>query len=109
MTSLYFFISFISHFYTASLSPTGIQENDNMQLRLHPNPATSIVTLQSSFFNQQSSVAKMYDLDGKKLLEKQIPKGTESVEIDISHLSSGVYFIQLQIENKKTTKKLIIK
>jgi hypothetical protein len=76
---------------------------------IYPNPASSFMCLQSSVLNKQSAVVDIYDLNGKKLLEKQIPKGTESVEIDISHLSNGVYFIQLQIENKKTMKKLIIK
>ncbi|PLW94241.1 MAG: hypothetical protein C0591_13125 [Marinilabiliales bacterium] len=101
------FVSF--HFYIASLSPTGIQENDNMQLRLHPNPATSIVTLQSSFFNQQSSFVGIYDLNGRQFLEKHFISGTETIELDISGLHSGLYFCRISSNKYSITKKLFIK
>jgi hypothetical protein len=51
---------------------------------------------------------EIYDLNGRKLLERQIPKGSESIEIDVSSLESGVYFCRLNNENISVTKKLII-
>ena len=50
---------------------------------------------------------EIYDLNGRKLLEKQIPAGRETIEIDVSHLKSGVYFCRLISENKSATQKLI--
>jgi len=52
---------------------------------------------------------EIYDLNGKTLLKKQIPTGTETVEIDVSGLESGFYFCRLLVENKSVTKKMIIK
>jgi len=47
-------------------------------------------------------------LNGRKLIEKQIPAGTETVEVDVSNLKSGIYFCKLITEKGNATKKLII-
>jgi hypothetical protein len=55
-----------------------------------------------------SGTLEIYDLNGRKLIEEQIPKGSETIEIDVSSLESGVYFCRLISENKSSTQKLII-
>lgn len=96
------------HFYMASLAPDGMQENNEIQLCMYPNPASTVVSLQSTVFGQQSALVQIYDVNGRKLVELNIPKGTTPKEIDVSSLESGVYFIQLQTENRTETKKLMI-
>jgi len=80
----------------------------NIGFEIFPNPASSVVSLRSSVFSQKSSTIEIYDLNGRKLIEKQIPNGTESIEIDVSHLTSGVYCCKVSTEKKSMTKKLII-
>jgi len=82
---------------------------------IFPNPAVSVVSCQLSVVSSESAVVEIYDLNGKKLLEKQIPArpsggpaGTETVEINVSHLKSGVYFCKLNTEKYSITKKLLI-
>jgi len=48
------------------------------------------------------------DLNGKKLLEKNVPADRETVEIDVSNFASRVYCCRLNNENKSVTNKLII-
>lgn len=76
---------------------------------LYPNPASDKVSLQSIILNQQFAVVEIYDLNGRKLLEKHLPAGSESVEMDVSSLPGGVYFCRLICENQSTTQKIIIK
>ncbi|MEE4260221.1 MAG: YCF48-related protein [Bacteroidales bacterium] len=81
---------------------------------IFPNPASSVVKLarmglQSTVFSQQSTVVEIYDLHGRKLLEKHFPAGTEEIEVDVSNLASGVYGCRLSTENKSVTKKIIVK
>jgi hypothetical protein len=52
---------------------------------------------------------EIYDLNGRKLIEKQIPAGNETMEIDVSGLATGVYFCQVKLNDKRITKKLIKK
>ncbi len=84
------------------------EESLSVNFQIYPNPAVSVVSLQSAVFTQQSSFVEIYDLNGRKLLENFIPAGRETVEIDMSGLKSGVYFCRLIMKNKSVTKKLII-
>ena len=85
--------------------------NKESELSVFPNPACSVVSLRSSVFSQKSSTIEIYDLNGRKLLEKQIPvrpAGTENIEIDVSHLKNGVYFFKLKAGSLIQTKKMIL-
>ncbi|RLD69985.1 MAG: hypothetical protein DRI87_08945 [Bacteroidetes bacterium] len=42
------------------------------------------------------------------MLEKQIPKGSEEITVDVRSLHSGLYFVRLTVGNKSVTKKIII-
>jgi photosystem II stability/assembly factor-like uncharacterized protein len=89
---------------------TGIsKETEALKFDIFPNPAISVVSLQSAIFSQQSAVIEICDMHGRKLLEKHIPAGTEEIEMDVSQLPSGVYGCRLSTENKSVTKKIIIK
>ncbi len=81
---------------------------DSPNFTIYPNPAGSVVSLQSAVFSLQSATVALYDLNGRRILEKQIPAGTESFEFDVSHLQSGVYFCKLNTEKYSVTKKLLI-
>jgi len=87
---------------------TGIAENVEPEILIYPNPTSSVAILQSSVLNLQSAVMVIYDLNGKKLIEKSFPKGKGTVEINVCGLQNGVYFIQLQFDNQTVSKKLII-
>ena len=84
---------------------SGIEETESLRFELYPNPAVSAVSLQSAAFSQQSAVVEIYDLNGRKLLEKNIPKGKETIEIDANGLQSGVYYCTLQSGELKESKK----
>jgi subtilisin-like proprotein convertase family protein len=90
---------------------SGVEDElaEAITFKLFPNPASDIISLQSSVFSRQSAVVEIFDLNGRKLLEKHFSKSTKEIEIDVSHLPSGVYFCLLNTENKSVTKKLIIK
>jgi hypothetical protein len=101
--------SFVSyHFYIASLSTNGIQENENVQLEIYPNPAARKFKVQSQKFKVEDAKIEVYDLNGRKLLEKQIKLGNETIEVDVSSLEGGIYFCKLITEKGNATKKLII-
>ena len=81
---------------------------ETMPFEIFPNPATSVVSLRSSVFSQKSSTIGIYDLNGRLLLEKSIPNGQETTEVDVSGLPGGVYFCKFSTKKGHATKKLII-
>jgi len=92
---------------------------EQLQFEIYPNPAVNELRVAprklSGEFRVSQAAVEIYDLNGRKLLEKQIParpaggpKGSEEVTLDVSGLQSGVYFLRLIMKNKSVTKKLII-
>ncbi|MCK4806560.1 MAG: T9SS type A sorting domain-containing protein, partial [Candidatus Aegiribacteria sp.] len=61
-----------------------------------PNPASTCFSVPVNILSQGSWNLSLYDISGRLVLsrEGQSPFGDE-VEMDVSHLSSGVYFLRL--------------
>ena len=81
------------------------------QLFLHPNPTSSNATISISTDNPiENTSIKLYDITGQFIQEIQFFKRITSQEtrtFDVSNLSSGVYFIQMNSPNGVITKRLI--
>ena len=86
-----------------------VGEYERDDLLIYPNPAKDKFKVQSSKSKVVVSEIEIYDLNGRKMIEKLFPVGSETIEIDVSGLKNGVYFCRLISENKSVTKKLIIK
>ena len=72
-------------------APSAVDDNiyNDTDLVIYPNPAISIISLHACPYGQQSSVGtfvvvEIYNLNGRKLIEKQIPAGNKTMEIDVA-------------------------
>ncbi|MCC7301773.1 MAG: T9SS type A sorting domain-containing protein [Bacteroidia bacterium] len=102
----------IRYFYTTNnldtcgcySGPLSVVETDQpIQLRLAPNPAGDLLTIETD--HVLSSLLYIYDLQGNILLKKTTE--TPVTNIDIRHLSPGVYFISIQNSKGTVAKKFI--
>lgn len=75
----------------AAIEHTGIIENEPTHITLYPNPATDRLHLVVPE-NSQATTYRIYDSFGRVIMQNAF-SGKES-EISISHLATGVYFIQ---------------
>jgi len=83
---------------------TSIQENNNLDLLVYPNPAVNVlnITLNSNeLFN-----LTITDLNGKQILAERI--SSISNMVDISNLSSGMYLLRIANSNVQSTTKIQI-
>ncbi len=87
---------------------TGVVEQTGAEFLIYPNPAKSKFKVQSLKFKVSGTSIEVFDLNGRKLLEKQIPIGTDKFNVDVSSLQSGLYMCRIRTENRSVTKKLII-
>jgi hypothetical protein len=73
--------------------------NDNI-FKIYPNPSSQFLNIEGrqDLINQ----IKVYEIQGKELFVTQ-----NFSQIDISHLTTGVYFVELQLANSKVIKRLI--
>jgi hypothetical protein len=72
---------------------------------IFPNPATDYISIDKSNFSDGDIQLSISDISGKEVL--QIPNLTKNT-VAISHLASGVYFVNIDNGKYKTSKKLVI-
>ncbi len=72
----------------ASVASQGLR-----QIKIFIDPASEFLTVKVNLL-KEPAVLKIYDLDGR-LIASLLPDGVNQYHMDISGLSSGIYFIQL--------------
>ena len=78
---------------------SGIEAIDGTQLSVYPNPVVSTL-----YFTQVSDKVVVSDISGKQLFSAQ---NVES--LDVSVLSSGVYFVTMQVNDEIRTTQVVKK
>ncbi len=83
------------------------------EIVISPNPANDVLKLSFNANCSQTIAFRVYDLTGKVFVLKKniaISDGPSHVDINISQLSAGVYFIEaVQDDGKTLTEKFIVK
>jgi len=73
---------------------------------VYPNPSKGLFTL--SYGNFKPQQIEIYDVTGKNILSVDNSKLTENqTELNLSHVSNGIYFIKISNENGQTVKRII--
>ncbi|TCK64785.1 putative secreted protein (Por secretion system target) [Winogradskyella wandonensis] len=70
-----------------------------LEYSIYPNPATNLVYINGL---KQTETVEVYNINGQKLFEKSINQNENS--IDVTQLSSGIYFIKLKDQSLKFIK-----
>lgn len=78
----------------------GIPKLEGKSIKTHPNPVLDHLFV--SFKTSEKRTINLFSINGTKLLSKTI--NISEIEIDISHLSSGIYFLNIDKENFKIIK-----
>jgi hypothetical protein len=85
----------------------------NFTASLSPNPTEGKIRLEINSPTRSGYIIDLYDLNGKHIVEvidiNGLPAGKYNTTLDLSHLSNGVYFLQI-INDKgiRVTEKFII-
>ncbi len=84
--------------------PTANATKDSMEFDLYPNPAFQDVVYVTTGHNSGKDIT-VYDIFGKVVLRDRISAN----QLNISRLVPGVYFLQVDENNKSMTRKLVVK
>jgi hypothetical protein len=86
----------------------GIDENDlSNYILVYPNPAKNEIFIKNNFHSSIEKV-EMYDMTGRSVKQVFLKDSQYLFTLDTGDLSSGVYMINITLEGKTLTKKLII-
>lgn len=93
--------------------PTGVKESNSVvsNLKLYPNPAISNTTIEVVLVENSKMDIAILNSVGQEVYKTSLTgnAGNNKVDINLSNLSSGLYFYQVRMENSKAiTKKFVI-
>ncbi len=77
-------------------------------LKIYPNPTTGIINLQSSNLTESVEIV-IYNLQGQELVSEYKTPENGTISLDVSNLSTGIYFIKIASEDASIVKKVIKK
>jgi len=83
----------------------GVDELDKNQfaIKIFPNPTSDILNVSFSKENIASSQVSVFDITGKRMNVSQTStsnSGSNSIQFSTDNLSSGIYFLRIEIDNE---------
>jgi len=88
-------------------SNLGVDENDLFALKLYPNPTEDLLTIDATNSSTAIQSIEIYSIQGK-LVSTTTDFGSPRIDISTSHLTSGMYFVEItNAEGNSVLKKLI--
>jgi len=94
-----------------TLGPTGIEENEIFQnFSVYPNPTENILNLKFNLEQTQSFNINLVAANGRLVYNEKIGhfQGEFKKTIDLSHLTRGVYFLQLSSDKGILNRKIVL-
>lgn len=93
--------------------PTGVQKYDaseEFSANVFPNPTSDNATLALLISKDEKVTIKIYNMLGAEVYTNtsNLEKGIHNVDLNISDLKSGLYFVKVSVGNKVSTEKLTI-
>lgn len=91
-------------FETKFVAPLSVGEVSTINVTTYPNPATDILYI--TFDKNETSNVQLFDVQGKQILQQV--ENSKTIELNISSLPSGIYFLKLTTGAIQFTKKIIV-
>ena len=82
-----------------------------LKLQLQNNPTTDHISANYQLSQTATTQWALFSIDGTLISQSKIstqPPGTYPIEINISHLSSGLYFLTLSVEGEVLVEKVVV-
>lgn len=86
---------------------TGIEDNSlNNKVMVYPNPVEDYLTVKFLKVSQQKIDVRIVDALGRVVEEIIVPENSQKVQLDLSLLKKGLYFVNVQDGNENKTYKI---
>jgi poly(beta-D-mannuronate) lyase len=94
----------IEFYKASSLSANDITfEND---IVIYPNPAKDMLYIKN--VSQNVEVIKLYSIEGRKILERNLSSSNAFKELNVSSLKNGIYIISIEDGKNTISRKIVI-
>jgi len=97
----------IPDFLDPEVTVLSISETNLETLKLYPNPTSGIITLQSNNLIENTDIT-IYNIQGQLVISEEKSPTNETIQVDISNLTTGIYFVKI-ISGENTVIKRMVK
>jgi hypothetical protein len=87
------------------LSVNGLSNNTNIDV--FPNPSSDVINISGILEKGVSTVVEIFDLSGKKILNKTIINSNQDLTINVSNLPNGLFILKIRNGESIYTQKII--
>lgn len=84
----------------------GVEEKDNYNFRVYPNPATGTLIMETQSTTLNSGIIQVYNSTGSLVYSEQT-MNSKNV-LDVSNWQKGIYFVKLLTGDKSKSKKILV-
>jgi len=89
--------------------PFAVEERVNDRLvKVYPNPAREKVIISIEKLNNETVNVAVFDLQGKQVLSQEVLSQGSLVNVDLSDLSTGLYFVHVQGKDFTVSRKVTV-
>lgn len=89
-------------FYYNEIEHTSVEENISENVSIYPNPVEGIMTIETNDYQKVS----IYDIMGRCVMESEV---NGILNIDMSNVAKGIYFVKLIGKSTSELKKFVVK
>ena len=86
-----------------------VEDNELLGIALYPNPASNLVNIGLPNTVVGSTTFEITNSLGQVVRRLQHEAAGAPVQLDISSLTQGIYFIAIENQNSRTVEKLIVR
>jgi hypothetical protein len=102
----------IDEIFLEGTGTVGIAEHDgSFPMGVYPNPANDMINVNYHLPAQSQLLLNVYSMDGQLVRSEDkgtAQQGNGSLQMNVSDLAAGIYFVQLQTEHGSTTKRIVV-
>lgn len=89
--------------------PLSVGEFDKDLFVVYPNPSKGVFQLTFTTSFSEKTVYSVYDVMGRKIIEKEVSNESNSFDINLENYPKGMYLLNVTTGETKVVKKLVVK
>lgn len=89
---------------TITVNFTNTINAENSNFSIYPNPSNGLITVHAN----ENGIVSIYSVTGEIILTHTI-SNNQNLNLDLTEVPTGIYFVELKVNNQIKTQKLIIK
>lgn len=97
--------------WSATLKPKGLGINkpqQNFFFSVGPNPASEVINVYLPNASDKNTTCSLLDINGKVVSFQKVTNGAKQIQLPVSTLAKGLYFIKMENGQKSSSKKVMI-